>query len=197
MKHARHLLRPLWIGGLTLSLLLSGCAAVNVVAQGEAVVGQRLALQVDRPWNQFAGHVVQVPTWTHDGITVDSLQFYVGIKDGQELPSPPAKGSAPLTFKSKMQPSDVVSLFQSQLTRDGSSFQLDRLEPASFLGTPGFRFEYSLNRKSDDVPMKGVAVATIRQGELFVMHYTAPRLVFFPRYLGAFESLVKSAAIKG
>lgn len=197
MTHAQHLLRPLWIGGLTLALLLSGCAAVKVVARGETVVDQRVSVQVDRPWNQLGGHLVEVPTWTHEGITVDALQFYIGIKDGQDLPAPAAKGTAPLTFKSSMQASDVVALFQAKLTRDGSSFQLDRLEPSTFLGTQGFRFEYSLNRKSDDVPMKGVAVAAIRQGELFVMHYTAPRLVFFPRHLGAFESLVKSAAIKG
>jgi hypothetical protein len=82
------------------------------------------------------------------------------------------------------------------LTRDGSSFQLEKLEPAEFLGGTGFRFEYSLNRKVDDVPMRGLAYGTVRKGELFVIHYSAPRLVFFPRYVGRVEGLVRSAQLR-
>lgn len=196
MKHVHVMLKPLWVGGLAATLFLSGCASVSVVSEGETMVGQRLAVQADRPWNQFASHMTQVPTWTHDGVTVDSLQFYVGIKDGQALPAPVVRNAAPLTFRSNMTPQDVVALFQAMLTRDGSSFQLDRLEPTTFLQTNGFRFEYSLNRKADDVPMKGTGVAAIRDGELFVMHYTAPRLVFFPRHAPAFESLARSATLR-
>jgi hypothetical protein len=188
------------LGAAALVLLLSGCAAVSKVATGDAVVGNRLALKLDTSWNQFErGFGNDTPTWTVEGVTVDALQFYVGIKDGQPIAPSPAnlKGQQPLNFKASMQPADVVALYQSLLTRDGSSFQLDRLEPAEFLGGKGFRFEYSLNRKIDDVPMRGMAYGAVRNGELFVIHYTAPRLVFFPRYQPRVEALARGAQLKG
>lgn len=187
------------IAALSLGLLLGGCVSVSKVATGEAVVGERMTLKLETPWNQFgAGMTNNIPTWTVEGVTVDALQFYVGIKDGQRLAeaTPADKSQKPLIFKAGMQPAEVVSLYEAMLTRDGSSFQLDKLEPAEFLGGPGFRFEYSLNRKVDDVPMRGMAYGAVRKGELFVIHYSAPRLVFYPRYLGRVESLARSAQLR-
>ncbi|MDN3546589.1 MAG: hypothetical protein ACK4S6_20385 [Roseateles asaccharophilus] len=184
---------------LSLALLFGGCASVSKVATGDAVVGERMTLKLDTAWNQFGAAMTNnIPTWTVEGVTVDALQFYVGIKDGQRLAetSSAEKSQKPLIFKSGMQPADVVSLYEAMLTRDGSSFQLEKLEPAEFLGGTGFRFEYSLNRKVDDVPMRGLAYGAVRKGELFVIHYSAPRLVFFPRYVGRVEGLVRSAQLR-
>lgn len=188
-----------WLGALALSLLLGGCASVSKVATGEAVVGNRLALQLDTAWNKFErGLSDNTPTWTVEGITVDALQFYVGIKDGQVIAATPSNAKQkPLTFKATMQPAEVVALYQALLTRDGSSFQLESLAPAEFLGGQGFRFDYQLNRKVDDVPMRGMAVGAIRNGELFLIHYSAPRLVFFPRHQGRVETLMRSAQLRG
>lgn len=185
---------------LALAVTLAGCAAVSKVSTGEAVVRNRLAVTVDTPWNQFErGLADNTPTWTVEGITVDALQFYVGIKDGELIAPTPnqGKGTLPLTFRSTMQPADIVALYQGLLTRDGSSFNLDKLEPTDFLGTRGFRFEYSLTRKTDDVRLKGQAWGAVRNGELFVINYSAPRLAFYPKYVGRVEALVKTAKVKG
>lgn len=185
---------------LALAVTLAGCAAVSKVSTGEAVVRNRLAVTVDTPWNQFErGLADNTPTWTVEGITVDALQFYVGIKDGELIAPTPnqGKGTLPLTFRSTMQPADIVALYQGLLTRDGSSFTLDKLEPTDFLGTRGFRFEYSLTRKTDDVRLKGQAWGAVRNGELFVINYSAPRLAFYPKYVGRVEALVKTAKVKG
>ncbi|MCH7342384.1 hypothetical protein LZ017_03190 [Pelomonas sp. CA6] len=188
------------LAALCVALVLSGCAAVTKVASGDAVVGNRLALKLDTAWNQFEqGLGNNTPTWTVEGITVDALQFYVGIKDGQPITRlmDNDKSKKPLNFRADMQPADIVALYEALLTRDGSSFQLEKLEPASFLGGQGFRFEYALNRKVDDVPMRGMAYGAVRNGELFVIHYSAPRLVFFPRYQPRVEALIRSASVKG
>lgn len=188
------------LAALAVAVLLSGCAAVSHVATGDAVVGERLTLKLDTAWNQFnQGMTTSAPTWTVEGITVDALQFYVAVKDGAPLTkvNGPDNGKKPLTFRSSMQPQDVVSLYEALLTRDGSSFTLEKLEPTQFAGGPGFRFEYTLVRKADDVPMRGMAVGAVRNGELFVIQYSAPRLVFFPRYQTRVEALIRSASIKG
>ena len=79
--------------------ILCGCAAVSKVEKGEAVIKNRLAVQVVEPWNQFErGLADNTPTWTHEGITVDALQFYVGVKDGELLAPTPT--GVPITKRS-------------------------------------------------------------------------------------------------
>jgi hypothetical protein len=184
---------------LAAALVIAGCANVTKVATGDTLVRNRLAVKIDTPWNQFErGMGDNTPTWTIEGITIDALQFYVGIKDGELVAPTPTggKGVLPLAFKSGMQAADVLALFQGLFTRDGSSFTLDKLEPAEFVGVRGFRFEYSLTRKVDDVRLRGVAYGAVRNGELFLINYSAPRLGFFPKYVGRVEAIAKSAAVK-
>ena len=183
-----------------LAVGLAGCAAVSKVDNGEALVRSRLSVQVTEPWNQFErGLADNTPTWTHEGITVDTLQFYVGVKDGELLAPTPTgrKGIEPLTFRSAMQPADVMTLLQSLLTRDGSSFSLDRLEATEFVGARGFRIEYSMVRKLDEVRLRGVAFGAVRNGELFLFNYSAPRLAFYPKHAAGVEALARSAKVKG
>lgn len=187
------------LAAFVVALVLAGCAQVTKVASGETVLRNRLSVTVTTPWNQFErGMGDNTPVWTIDGITVDALQFYVGLKDGELIAPTPSepKGVTPLAFRAAMQPADVVALYQGLWTRDGSAFTLEKIEPAEFAGGPGFRFEYQLVRKLDDVRLRGVAWGAVRQGELFLINYSAPRLGFFPRGIGAVEALVKTARVK-
>jgi hypothetical protein len=179
--------------------LAAGCAQVSQVATGDITLKDRLTVTVDKPWNQFeSGLGDGVPTWTQDGFTVDALRFYVGLKDGALLAPTPSepKGTKPLAFKSTMQASDVVGLFEGMVSRDGSSFTLDKLTPQPFAGQPGFRFEFSAVRKTDEVRLKGIGWGAVRGGELFVVTYMAPRLAFFDRHVASAEAIAKSARIR-
>lgn len=190
---------PRRFAALLMALVLAGCANVTKVASGETVVRERLVVAVDREWNQFErGLADNTPTWTVEGITIDALQFYVAIKNGELIAPNPreGKGVQPLTFRSTMQPADIVGLYQSLLTRDGSSFTLEKLEAAPFAGAPGFRFEYALIRKVDDVRLRGTAWGAVHNGELFLINYSAPRLGFYARHVGHVEQLVKTARIR-
>lgn len=180
--------------------VLAGCAQVTAVATGETVVADRLVVQVPTPWNQFAsGLGDNRPTWTLEGVAVDALRFYVGIKDGELIAPTPGSpsGVRPLAFKSTMGTTEIVDLFQALWTRDGSVFTLDRVGPAEFAGGPGFRFEYTLVRKQDEVRLGGVAWGTVRDGQLHLVVYTAPRLGFFARGLPGAEAVVKSVRLRG
>ena len=185
---------------LALPALLSACAGVKItqVANGEVVVRQRLAVSVNRPWNQFdRGPTDSLPTWTQDGVLVDALRFYVGLKNGELIAPTPStpEGTKPLAFRSDMQTSDIVSLFEGLYSRGGSTFALDKVEPYAFAGQKGFRFEFSSIRKSDDVRLRGIAWGAVRDGELFMISYTAPRLAFFPRGGNDAEAVAKTARI--
>lgn len=184
---------------LAVAVTLAGCAAVSKVSSGDALVRDRLAVTVDMAWNKFErGLGDNTTVWTVEGITIDALQFYVGVKNGELIAPTPreGKGVLPLAFKSAMQPADIVALYQGLWTRDGSAFTLDKLEPAPFIGENGFRLEYSLTRKVDEVHLRGVAWGAVRNGELFLINYSAPRLGFFGRHIAQVEKLAASAQVR-
>ena len=189
--------RILRLAVLASAIVLAACAQLTQVSSGDTTIAGKLAVHTDIAWNQFE-HNVEVPTWTLDGVTVDALQFYVGIADGATIArAPNGKDMRPLTFHSTMQPADIVALYQGLWTRDGSTFTLDKLSPTSFVGSSGFRLEYTLVRKVDDVTLKGVACGAVRNGQLFVINYSAPRLTFFPKNITKIEALMQSAHVVG
>ena len=134
-----------------------------------------------------------------EGLPIDQLRLYSGLKDGQAIHAT-AFGSADaqrktFNFRSGMQPDEIAALFEGMLTRDGSRYKLLKLEPATFGGGKGFRFEYSLTRKIDNVELSGIGYATVNKGELFAIVYQAPRLGFFPRHVGRVEQMARSARV--
>ncbi len=184
---------------LAAAAVLAGCAQISQVASGDVTLRDRLVVTVDKPWNQFdRGTGDNVPTWTQDGVTVDTLRFYVGLKDGELLaPTPPKpEGQKPLAFKANMQTAEIVALFEAMYSRGGSTFKLDKVGPHSFVGAQGFRFDFSSIRKADDVRLTGVGWGAVRNGELFVVTYTAPRLAFFPQHIKSAENIARSARVR-
>jgi len=150
---------PSLLAGLV--LMLAGCAQVSHVPAGQAVVGQRMVVDLDRGWNQFANlGSGTMPTWTREGITVDKLVFYAGLRSGDLIAPTPAepKGQPALIYRAEMTAAEIVSLFERLYTRGGSTFTLDNVSQESFVGVPGYRFEFSSIRKSDDVRLRGVGI---------------------------------------
>lgn len=181
------------------TLFIAGCAQVSHVATGDVTLKERMTVTVDKAWNQFENGLGDgTPTWTQDGITVDALRFYVALKDGALLAPTPSepKGQKPLAFKAAMQTSEIVNLFEGLYSRGGSTFTLDRVEPAPFGGQAGFRFEFSSIRKEDDVRLRGIGWGAVRNGELFAITYTAPRLSFFARHVASAEAIARSARLR-
>lgn len=182
-----------------LAFALTGCAVVTKIGPGEAVIAEKIGVPVDSGWNQFAGRFGgsnAAALWTNEGLTIDQLNFFVGMKDGDAIAAPAGKDQRPLAFKATMQPHEVVALFESFYTRDGSSFKLDKLEATQFLGQRGWRANYTVVRKVDDVKLAGSAWATVRSGELFAMTFTAPSIGFYPRQLAKVEQVAAAARFK-
>ena len=71
-----------------------------------------------------------------------------------------------------------------------------RWEPAAFAGQPGFRFEFSSIRKTDEVRLRGIGWGAVRNGEMFAVTYTAPRLAFFERHRASAEAVVASVRLR-
>ncbi|HYD94363.1 MAG TPA: hypothetical protein VEC01_03480, partial [Noviherbaspirillum sp.] len=183
-------------------LALAGCATATKIESGEQNIGERLRLTLEGSWNQISAPGMNGPncqTWTMEGLPVDQLLIYSGLKNDEPIHAGSNAGGNKKVFKfrSDMQPDQIVALFEGMLTRDGSSFRLVKLEPASFGGGKGFRFEYSLVRKADNVELSGTATAVVNKGELFAILYQAPKLVFYPRHQQRVARIMQSARLHG
>lgn len=187
------------LAAAALVLLLAACAQVSTVPSGQAVVRGRLVVDVGEPWNQFEFTLDDgTPTWTREGITIDALKFYPGLKSGTLIAPTPSepKSIAPLAFEAGMQAADIVALFEKLYSRGGSIFTLAKVEPTGFVGVAGYRFEFSQVRKVDEVHLTGVGWFAVRDGELWAITYTAPRLNFFPAGIASAKAIARSARVK-
>lgn len=181
-----------------LILVVAGCASVVRVGPGEAIVGDRIALPLEAAWNQFpAESPGYAALWTIEGLAIDQLAFYVGIRDGAAIAPQAGQKQRPLNFRAAMQPHEVVGLFEALYTRDGSTFVLDKLEPAPFLGERGWRARYTIVRKFDDVRPSGSAWGAVRDGQLFAITFVAPSLGFYDRLAPRVEKLAAAARLRG
>lgn len=181
------------------ALLLCGCVAMVKTGPGNVTVKDGLTVTSDGNWNRLdlprAGND---EIWTSDGLPLDTLIFYVGVREGEALVVPPT-GSArkPPAFRAGMGPNEIVELYETSITQDGSAFKLDRLAPATFGGASGFRFEFTMVRKSDDVTLRGVAQGAVVKGRLYLVAFRATRAHYFAKHLPRAEALFRSALIKG
>jgi hypothetical protein len=188
------------LGLLLLAALFAGCASVEKVGQGTAAIGERLLVPTDAAWNQLRGATSGTNSsavWTTEGLSIDQVNFYVGVKDGQALAPTAGREQRALNFKASMQGHEIAALFEALLTRDGSSYRLDKLEPAPFLGQQGWRVQFTLVRKFDDVKLTGNVWAAVRDGQLFAISFSAPALAFYPRLAPKVEQVANAARLKG
>ena len=181
-------------------LVLSGCVSVAKIESGDRKVGERMTVSIDGAWNHItAPGMGPAETWTMEGLPIDQLLLYSGLKDDQAIHAAPGGGTdaqrKSFNFRSGMQPDEIVALFEGMLTRDGSRYKLLKLEPVTFGGSKGFRFEYSLTRKLDNVELSGVGYCAVSKGELFAIVYMAPRLGFFPRHVGRVDQMARGARV--
>jgi hypothetical protein len=189
---------------LLLAAVLAGCASVGKI-EGEQVVNDRLAVRLPSAWNKVSDpwDVDPYDTWTQEGVPLDQLRLWGGIASGMPLMTrpqtysraPDAREIRVPTFRAGMTREQLVSLFE-QFYANAGTVRITRVDPDSFAGQAGVRFEFTLARRIDDVVLQGVGWAAARENELYAATFVAPRLSFFQRLRPMAESVVKTARIK-
>jgi hypothetical protein len=183
---------------VVLVVALAGCGTVRKVETGTNTVGERFSMHLEGPWNHvdFPG-IKPGQVWTMEGVTVDELVIYAGIKDGEVMhPTGGAGKKQNIVFRRDMPTDQIVAMFEGVYTRDDSIFKLLRVEPSAFGGRRGFLFEFERVRKHDNLRQLGFGYGAVDNGELFALVYAAPALTFFPRHQARVEAIAHSALIK-
>jgi hypothetical protein len=198
-----------FLATLLLALTLAACSTVSKM-EGDQVVNERLAVHVSSAWNKISDPWEGDPydTWTQEGLPLDHLRFWGGVKPGQPLMTKPMlflrdgeKAPRLPTFKVGLPTEKLVNLFE-ELYATAGTVTVTKVEPTMFAGQKGVRFEFTLARRNDDLELRGVAWIAVKpdkeQGEqLYAASFVAPKTSFFPRLLPMAEAVVRTARIKG
>lgn len=195
---------------LLAAVLLAACSSMTRM-EGVQVVNERLAVDVPQAWNKMNDRLVADPydTWTQEGLPLDHLRFWGGVRPGQPLMikpvifsrEPDARQPRVPTFRHGLTPEKLVGLFE-ELYATAGTVTITKVDRAEFAGQKGVRFEFNLARRRDDLAMQGVGWVAVRPDpvygeELYAATFVAPKLAFFPRLLPMAEEVVKTARIKG
>ena len=186
---------------LAAMLLLAGCAPPMAwvgVKPGPVRVCGHLTVQGDPDWSRMQRRAPEPghDAWTMDGLPLDQLQFFVGIASGDPLQVMAGHAGKQIPkFQKDMQAQEIIELYETLATLDGSTFTRGRMAPANFAGAPGFRFEFQRVRKGDELMMKGVGYGSVQKDRLYLLVYEAPRIHYFAHNLPQVEAIASSAKV--
>ena len=137
--------------------------------------------------------------WTIDGDHLNRVIFLGGVPDGEALLKERDKKRDPLPrFGQNMLLPDIPVLFERTYRSyyGTPAIEVGAMEPVSFAGEQGIRFEYAYTDTDDEVERRGEAYAAIKNKQLFLMAFEAPKLHYFERDISLFHNLVQSAKIR-
>lgn len=195
------------------SALLGGCAGGGggtggyglnayrlVEAREREVVGDMRVTPTMR-WNRAPrtlNDIRREENWTMHGVTLDGLTFIGGLEDGNELVRWQRRTDIRQVprFRADMSPPEIASMIESYYRiRAGSvSFEMTGLQPRTFLGRPGFQFDYQ-HLGGNELNRQGRVVGAVIGRRLYMILFDAPRSHYFPALIPEVERIVDSARL--
>lgn len=152
-------------------------------------------------WNEARRNYYDISreeNWTLNGPLLDNLTFIGGIEDGKAIVRQRRRDQRQVPrFRSTMSPPEIASMIETfYRIRAGSvRFEMTGLQPRTFLGAPGFQFDYD-HLDSNEVERKGRAVGAIIANRLYMALLDGTRMHYFPAALPEFERIVESARLR-
>jgi hypothetical protein len=136
--------------------------------------------------------------WTLNGPYLDNLTFIGGVQSGEPLvrfQSRKEWRQVP-NFRADMQPNEIADLVETFYRVRGGSvrFETTALRPRTFLGHPGFEFDYQ-RLGGDEVERRGRAAAAVIGSRLYMIVFDAAQMHYFPAALPEVERIVESARL--
>ena len=199
---------------VALSLLLSACAGVGagagdlgfggygLIRARETSVGNgSLRVTPPREWNRQRGQLFvdirEVEDWTLNGPLLDGISFVTGLKSGDTLVRQTRRNDRQVPkFRSNMTAPEVAAMLESLFRVRGGTidFRTLGLTPRTFLGQPGYQFDFE-HLDSDEVWRRGRAVGATVNGRLYLVLFDAARSHYYNAGLSDFEGVVNSARL--
>ncbi len=197
----------------TVALSLSGCAGglgggglglgnYSLIRVREAAVGNHsLRVTPPREWNRQRGQLFvdirEVEDWTLNGPLLDGISFVTGLKSQDTLVRQTRRDDRQVPkYRANMTAPEVAAMLESLFRVRGGTvdFKTLGLAPRSFLGQPGYQFDFE-HLDSDEVWRRGRAVGATVNGRLYLILLDATRSHYFDAALPDFEAITNSARL--
>ncbi|MDE2403732.1 MAG: hypothetical protein KGM17_03320 [Sphingomonadales bacterium] len=162
-------------------------AGWKLVSHGAEVKVAKSALGVtpSEDWNRWSTRpIAKGEVWTLDGAGLNELYFVSGLAAGETLFKDARKKDAPLPkLPANAQLTDIPDFFESseRVGLNTSAFELIGSEPAKLGGRSAIRFTYRYAVEGSALQRKGVATATLENGQLTLIAFAAPETFIFNR----------------
>jgi hypothetical protein len=194
------------------SVLLGGCASggsagsfglnsYRLVEPREREVVGNMRVTPTMRWNRAPrtlNDISREENWTMHGVTLDGLTFVGGLNDGNELVRWQRRTDIRQVprFRADMSPPEIAAMIESfYRIRAGSvSFDMTGLQPRTFLGQPGFQFDYR-HLGGNELARQGRVVGAVIGRRLYMIMFDAPRSHYFPSLIPEVERIVESARL--
>jgi hypothetical protein len=174
-----------------------------VRAQPREVGDGSMAVTPPREWNRTSriwvlDDVRQVEDWTLNGPYLDSMSFVTGLRGGRYIIRQNKRDAQQVPkFRSDMTAPEITSMLESffRVKAGSIDFRTTGLIPRTFMGYPGFQWDYE-HLDSDEVWRRGRAAGAVIDGRLYLILYDAARSHYFNAALADFEAIANSARFK-
>ena len=196
-------------------LLLGGCAGggggygggygfnrFSLVQPGEREVARTMRVTPTLRWNRLPRTVNDIPreeNWTLHGVTLDGLTFVGGLENGRPLVRRQRRQDIRQVpnFRADMSPPEIASMIESfYRIRAGSvTFTMTGLQPRTFLGRPGFQFDYE-HLGGNELARQGRVIWTVVGDRLYMILFDAPKSHYFGEIIPEVERIVDSARLR-
>ena len=204
----RSLLAPL----VALSLL-SGCTTggmgggpsiryYTLVKPGpEGVANNSMTVVPTMRWNKAPRGPYDIDreeNWTMNGPLLDGLSFIGGLQDNKRIVVQRRKDDRKVpNFRADMAPPEIASMIETfyRIRAGSTRFDMTGLQPRTFLGQPGFQFDYE-HLGGDEVERRGRAVGAIINRRFYLALFDATKMHYFDAGIPEFERIVESARLR-
>jgi len=178
----------------------SGYGYYGLIEPGSERVARGMTVTPTIRWNRARRTFYDIPreeNWTLNGPLLDNLTFIGGLESGKAIVRQRRRAERQVPrFRADMSPPEIASMIETfYRVRAGSvRFEMTSLQPRSFLGQPGFQFDYA-HLDGSEVERRGRAVGAVINGRLYMALLDGARMHYFPAALPEFERIVQSARL--
>ena len=193
--------------------ILAPAAALALLAGCSGAGGIGYSLVRPQPVNVARGTMEVTPTlrwnrvprgyhdigreenWTLNGPLLDSLTFIGGLEHDKRIVQQRRKADSKVpNFRADMSPYEIAAMIESfyRIRAGASTFDMTNLAPRTFLGHPGFQFDY-VYLGGDEVERQGRGVGAIIDNRFYLALFDAAKMHYFPAGAPEFEPIAASA----
>ncbi len=185
---------------LAMNVATTSASANGFREQGKVAIVAKSGMTITPPrdWNQLSMRPgKKAETWTLDGELLNDVTFYGGIAPNEPLIREVSKKRDPLPKVNKnMLLVDIPELLERtyRTSKNIGIFKVTSSKPQPFMGSEGILFTYDYV-DGDELTRRGEAIATLKNGALYMISFDAPRIHYFEKNINDYRSLVTTAKL--